>query len=137
MTRVEPRSSRAAPLERTPRWGLCCAFVNEPIMFRTTTAAYLARLPPKARVSFLRDEIKPETLKEQAKKVVAKEAVFDRNGAKAVYVVDAGKLQAVNVTTGAAVGSSLELVDGPTVGTRVVRNPTGENFDGQRIKEGE
>jgi RND family efflux transporter MFP subunit len=90
-----------------------------------------------ARVSFLRDEIKPETLQEKAKKIVAKEAVLDRNGAKTIFVVDSGKLVAVNVTTGTAVGSSVELIDGPTVGTRVVRNPTSENFDGQRIKEGE
>ena len=90
-----------------------------------------------ARVSLLRQEIKPEALKEKAKKVVAKEAVLERNGAKLVFAVDNGKLQALNVTTGVAVGGSIELVDGPAVGTRVVRNPTSENFDGQRIKEGE
>jgi HlyD family secretion protein len=90
-----------------------------------------------ARVSLLRDAIKPETLKEKAKKVVAKEAVLERNGGKVVFAVDNGKLQSLNVTTGVAVGSSVELVDGPAVGTRVVRNPTSENFDGQRIKEGE
>jgi HlyD family secretion protein len=90
-----------------------------------------------ARVSFLREELKTETLKEKAKKVVAKEAILERNGSKIVFVVENGKLQSVNVATGVAVGSSVELTDGPVVGTRVVKNPTPDNFDGQRIKEGE
>jgi HlyD family secretion protein len=90
-----------------------------------------------ARVSFLREELKPESLQEKPKKVVAKEAVVDRNGSKAVFVVDNGKLKLTNVAVGGAVGSSVELLDGPSVGARVVRNPTPENFDGQRIKEGE
>jgi UV DNA damage endonuclease len=36
-----------------PRLGLCCAFVAEPIKFRTTTARYLATLAPRPRRTFL------------------------------------------------------------------------------------
>lgn len=90
-----------------------------------------------ARVSFLREALKPESLQEKPKKVVAKEAIVDRNGAKAVFVVDSGKLKLTNVSVGGPVGSSIELLEGPSVGARIVRNPTSENFDGQRIKEGE
>jgi HlyD family secretion protein len=90
-----------------------------------------------ARVSFLREALKPDSLQEKPKKVVAKEAIIHHNGSKALYVVDNGKLKLTNVAVGGPVGSSVELLEGPSVGVRVVRNPTSDNFDGQRIKEGE
>lgn len=94
-----------------------------------------------ARVSFLREEIKQENLKEKAKKVVAAGAVVERNGSKVVFVVEDGKLRAVNVVLGPgggpSLGGSVELLEGPPVGARVVRNPTNETFEGQRIKESE
>lgn len=37
------------------RLGLCCTFRDEPIRFRTTTATYLARLPPPRRTEHLRE----------------------------------------------------------------------------------
>jgi HlyD family secretion protein len=88
-----------------------------------------------ARVSFLREELKEESLKEAPKKVVAAEAVTAREGSKVLFAVESGKLRMVKVTTGGPVGSAIELLDGPPPGTRVVRKPTGEQFDGQRIKE--
>jgi hypothetical protein len=42
----------------------------------------------------------------------------------------------VKVRVGGAVGSSVELLDGPPPGTRVVSKPTSDHFEGQRIKEG-
>jgi HlyD family secretion protein len=90
-----------------------------------------------ARVSFLREELKPETLQEKAKKVVAADAIFERNGVKGVYLVEDGKLRFVSVVTGVVVGPAIELTEGPAAGARVVKNPNSENFDGQRIKEGE
>lgn len=90
-----------------------------------------------ARVSFLREELAPESLAAKPKKVVAADAIADRDGAKIVYVVEDGKLRGVKVALGAATGGSVELLDGPAVGARVVRKPTAENFEGQRIKESE
>jgi len=90
-----------------------------------------------ARVSFLREELQEEALKQRPKKMVASEAIVDLNGAKALYVVEDGKLRAVNVSVGAPAGGSVELLDGPPVGAKVVRNPSADNFDGQRIKQAE
>ncbi|MBC8133088.1 MAG: efflux RND transporter periplasmic adaptor subunit [Deltaproteobacteria bacterium] len=87
-----------------------------------------------ARVSFLREELKEEALKQASKKVVAADAVVDRDGAKVVFVFEEGKLRMTKVATGAAVGGSIELLDGPSVGARVVRTPSSDNFDGQRVK---
>ena len=90
-----------------------------------------------ARVSFLKEELSTETLAEAPKKVVAAEAVATRGKDQVLFVVEDGRLRAVKVTAGQAVGSSLELTAGPPPGTRVVKNPTPETFDGQRIKEAE
>ena len=90
-----------------------------------------------ARVSFLRDEIKEDSLKEKPKKVVSADAVVDRGGQKVVFVVDSEKLKMVNVSVGQTIGSSVELVDGPAAGAKVVRSPAPALYDGQRIKESE
>lgn len=88
-----------------------------------------------ARVSFLTKAITDEALKEAPKKVVASEAVVDRNGAKVVFVVESGKLRSQTVKVGATNGSTVELIDGPAAGAKVVAKPTAETADGQRIKE--
>jgi len=89
-----------------------------------------------ARVSFLSKAITDEALKEAPKRVVAAEAVADRGGQKVVFAVDSGKLHAVPVKLGGAVGgSAVELLDGPAPGVKVVAKPTNETTDGQRIKE--
>src|SRR5512139_2814396 len=50
----EERHPAVADAERRVRprlrLGLCCQFVNQPIRFRTTTAAALVRLPRKAQL---------------------------------------------------------------------------------------
>jgi UV DNA damage endonuclease len=49
-----PRKPRAAALPRAlPRLGLCCQFVEQPIRFRTTTAAALGALPRRAQLERL------------------------------------------------------------------------------------
>jgi HlyD family secretion protein len=88
-----------------------------------------------ARVSFLREELREDSLKEAPKKVVAAEAVTERDGGKVLFAIDGGKLRQIKVKVGGPVGSALELLDGPAPGTRVVRQPTADQFDGQRIKE--
>lgn len=89
-----------------------------------------------ARVSFLSKAITDDALKESPKRVVANEAVVERGGQKIVFAVESGKLRAFPVKVGGPVGgSAVELLDGPTPGTKVVAKPTAETADGQRIKE--
>jgi multidrug efflux pump subunit AcrA (membrane-fusion protein) len=88
-----------------------------------------------ARVSFLSKAITDDALKEAPKKVVAGDAIVERDGRKVVFTVDSGKLHAYPVKPGGPVGGSVELLDGPPPGTKVVAKPTVETQDGQRIKE--
>jgi RND family efflux transporter MFP subunit len=88
-----------------------------------------------ARVSFLAKAITDEALKEAPKRVVLAESIVEREGKKVVFVVDSGKLHAVQVKAGGPVGSSVELIDGPPPGTKVVASPTVDTQDGQSIKE--
>lgn len=88
-----------------------------------------------ARVSFLSKAITDDALKEAPKKVVTPDAIVERDGRKVVFTVDNGKLHAYPVKPGGPVGPSVELLDGPPPGTKVVAKPTSETQDGQRIKE--
>lgn len=89
-----------------------------------------------ARVSFLSKAITDDALKEAPKKVVASDAVVDRDGKKVVFTIDNGKLHAYPVKVGGAVGATaVELLDGPPPATKVVARPAAEIADGQRIKE--
>lgn len=89
-----------------------------------------------ARVSFLSKPITVEALKESPKRVVASDAIVDRDGQKVVFVVDSGKLHVFPVKVGGAVGTTaVELLDGPAPGVKVVAKPTRDTADGQRIKE--
>ncbi len=90
-----------------------------------------------ARVSFLAKPITDAALKEAPKRVVAGDAVVERGGQKVVFAVDSGKLHAIPVKVGGPVGSSVELLDGPPPGTKVVAKPAADTQDGQRIKESE
>ena len=89
-----------------------------------------------ARVSFLSKAITDDALKEAPKRVVASEAVVERDGQKLVFAVESGKLRAFPVKTAGPVGAAaIELLDGPPPGVKVVAKPTKETADGQRIKE--
>jgi RND family efflux transporter MFP subunit len=91
----------------------------------------------QARVSFLSAELAAESLVEAPKKVVAASAIVERDGRKAVWTVESGRLHLVYVSVGAPVGTSVELAEGPVAGTRVVSAPARDLFEGQRIKEPE
>lgn len=98
----------------------------------------LGALPEmSARVGFLREELSQEALAAAAKKLVLADAIGERDGRPIVYVVEDGKLRSVEVEVGAADGERVELLDGPPAGARVVRKPTAENFDGQKVKDRE
>jgi len=88
-------------------------------------------------VSFLSEEIKEETLKEKPKKIVAADALAERDGRKVLFTIEEGKVRVVPVQVGASLGSSVELLDGPAPGTRIVNKPSAELVEGQGIKERE
>jgi RND family efflux transporter MFP subunit len=89
-----------------------------------------------ARVSFLSKAITDDALKEAPKKVVASDAVVEREGKKLVFTIDNGKLHAYPVKVGGTVwASAVELLDGPPPGTKVVAKPAADVADGQRNKE--
>jgi HlyD family secretion protein len=113
------------------------ATVVAKVKFRDTMEGILPDMA--ARVSFLSEEIKPETLQEKPKKIVAADAITEREGSKVLFVIEDGKLRVARVQVGPPMtsGGSVELLDGPPAGTRVVNKPSGELFAGQPIKERE
>ena len=68
------------------------------VKFKDTLEGVLPDM--SARVSFLREELKEESLKETPKQVVASEAVTERDGSKVLFAVEDGKLRMVKVKTG-------------------------------------
>jgi RND family efflux transporter MFP subunit len=88
-----------------------------------------------ARVSFLAKALDASELKIPPKKVVPQNAIVDRGGAKHVFVIDGGKVRLVPVTLGPAFAGGFEFVEGPTPGTRLVKDPPAALADGQQIKE--
>lgn len=88
-----------------------------------------------ARVSFLAKALDAAELKVPPKKIIPENAIADRGGVKHVFVVDGGKVRMVQVTLGPKFGSGFEEVEGPTPGTRLVRDPLPSLADGQPVKE--
>src|SRR5579871_4056509 len=74
------------------------------------------RLAPdmSARVSFLAKDLDASVLNEAPKIVVPKEAIVDRGGDKAVFVLkDEGKVELVRIQVGREAEGGFELVEGP------------------------
>jgi RND family efflux transporter MFP subunit len=95
-----------------------------------------ARLWPEmsARVSFLAAELDEKLRKQPAKKVVARSAIVQNDGRPAVWIVEDRKVRKVPVNLGSAMGSNVEVVDGPGPGTLVVLSPPDDLRAGQTIK---
>lgn len=90
-----------------------------------------------ARVSFLAQALSEEAMKEPPKRVVPESAIAERAGAKVVFVVSDGQARMVPIKVGGPAPGGLELLDGPSPGTRLVSNPPADLADGQKIKEKE
>jgi len=88
-----------------------------------------------AKVLFLSRPLRETELNEPPKTVVPANAVLDRGAAKAVFVLSDGRVHLVPVVLGAAMGTSLELKQGPPPGTKVVLDPAGSLADGDAVKE--
>lgn len=88
-----------------------------------------------ARVSFLEAPLDVAKLKERPIRIVPASAVVDRGGVKVVFTLNEGKAHMVPVTLGTSAAGGLELVDGPTPGTKIVSEPPAALADGQSIEE--
>ena len=88
-----------------------------------------------ARVSFLSKELDAAEMKAPSKTVLPASAIVDRAGSKAVFVLADGKVSLVSVKLGEALEGGFVLLEGPSPGTRVVKNPAGTLRDGQAVKE--
>jgi multidrug efflux pump subunit AcrA (membrane-fusion protein) len=88
-----------------------------------------------ARVSFLEAELDDEARKEPARVIVPANAITERDGNKVVFVVEDGALRMNAVELGDEFGNGFELVSGPPAGAQVVREPSRELQDGQKVKQ--
>ncbi len=88
-----------------------------------------------ARVSFLTAELDPAQLKAPPKVIVPGNAVVTVNGNKVVYVLQDGQARMRPIRLGPAFGSGFEVVDGPSPGTKLIKDPPPNLADGQRVKE--
>ncbi len=127
------RRYRGTTTEIGKRINRAKATVIAKVKFKDTIDGVLPDM--SARVSFLTEEIKEDSLKEKPKKVVAATALADREGSKVLFVIEDEKLRIVKVRIGEPVGGSVEILDGPAAGARVVNNPSDQLYAEQKIKE--
>ncbi|UTM18250.1 efflux RND transporter periplasmic adaptor subunit [Bacillus paranthracis] len=71
------------------------------------------------------------------KKMVAvpTKSIVEKGDDAFVYVEDKGKLRKQNVKKGSTDGDWTEIVEGVTVGQKVVKNPSEDVYDGMEVKE--
>jgi HlyD family secretion protein len=124
---------RGEAVEISPKINRAKATVGVKVKFIDSTEGVLPEM--SARVSFLTEALEAEKMKEAPKTVVPASAVTDRAGAKVVFALDGEEVRMRTIKLGPAFGGGFELIDGPAVGTRLVKNPAATLSDGQRIKE--
>jgi multidrug efflux pump subunit AcrA (membrane-fusion protein) len=89
-----------------------------------------------AKVSFLTKALDAEALKAAPKLIVPSDAVVEQSGRKVVFTIDDGHAKALPVVVKGPFGDgTVELADGPTTGTRVIRRPGDKIRDGVSVKE--
>jgi RND family efflux transporter MFP subunit len=88
-----------------------------------------------AKVSFLSKKLDDEALKAAPKLVVPADAVLARDGHKVVLTIEDDHVKAMPVTIVATSGNVVELKDGPSPGTRVIRHPDDKLREGAAVKE--
>jgi RND family efflux transporter MFP subunit len=118
--------------EITPQVDRAKATVIVKVAFDDATEGVLPDM--SARVSFLAKALDAEAVKVPPKTVVPGAAVVERGGTKVVFVLDEGKARMVPVQLGEPFGSGFELLNGPTPGTRIVKDPPKTLADGQSVK---
>ncbi|PFR30818.1 efflux transporter periplasmic adaptor subunit [Bacillus cereus] len=71
------------------------------------------------------------------KKMIAvpSKSIVEKDGEPFVYVEEKGKLRKQNVKKGSTDGDWTEVLEGVTVGQKVVKNPSDDVYDGMEVKE--
>jgi RND family efflux transporter MFP subunit len=85
-----------------------------------------------AKVAFLTQPVKPEETTPLT--VVHQDAVIDRNGKKAVFLINDDYVVETVITVGSALGESVEVLSGLSVGDRVVINPSRKLKSRDRVR---
>jgi HlyD family secretion protein len=124
-------SWRGRVREITPRVDRAKATVTVKVEFLDPVDRVLPDMA--ARVNVLVKELEAKEDREPPKIVVPATAIADRNGAKVVFVLEEDVARMRPVTLGEPVGSGFQLVDGPPAGTTLVREPSAELTDGQKV----
>lgn len=89
-----------------------------------------------AKVSFLTKALDDAALAAAPKLVAPADAIVDAGGRKVVFTVEDGRAKALPVVVKGPFGDGgVELADGPTTGTRVIRRPDEKIRDGAPVKE--
>jgi HlyD family secretion protein len=127
------RRYRGEAIEIMPRVNRSKATVGVKVKFLDKTENVLPDM--SARVSFLKNALEEDQMKEKPKTVVPASAVTERGGNKVVFVVDNEKVKMRAVSLGAPFADGFELMQGPEPGTKVVKSPPSTLSDGMRIKE--
>ncbi|MED0982955.1 HlyD family efflux transporter periplasmic adaptor subunit [Bacillus paramycoides] len=66
---------------------------------------------------------------------VPSKSIVEKGDDAFVYIEEKGKLRKQNVKKGATDGDWTEIVEGATVGQKVVKNPSDDVYDGMEVKE--
>ncbi|EOO70296.1 efflux transporter, RND family, MFP subunit [Bacillus cereus VD021] len=66
---------------------------------------------------------------------VPSKSIVEKDGDLFVYIEDKGKLRKQNVKKGSTDGDWTEVLEGVTVGQKVVKNPSDNVYDGMEVKE--
>jgi RND family efflux transporter MFP subunit len=119
--------------ETSPRVNRAKATVTVKVGFEGDREGVLPEM--SARVTFLAKERDPGAEREKPKIVVPAAAITERDGGKVVFVFDDGEVRVRSIQTGEEIGTGYELLEGPGPGTRVVRDPTEQLTDRQKVKE--
>lgn len=66
---------------------------------------------------------------------VPSKSIVEKGEDAFVYIEEKGKLRKQNVKKGSTDGDWTEIVEGATVGQKVVKNPSDDVYDGMEVKE--
>ncbi|MBN8704951.1 MAG: efflux RND transporter periplasmic adaptor subunit [Bacteroidetes bacterium] len=97
------------------------ATVLTKVRFRKTDEKVLPEM--RAKVNFLNDKAKTDSVQESPKLTIPVASVVTRNDQKVVFVLSNGKVNERPVSLGSSAGSRVEVLSGVEAGERVVLRP--------------
>jgi len=106
------------------------------VLVKVAFIKYDSRVLPEmgAKVLFLTKPSEKSSLQDKPFLSLPASAVTDRDGKKVAFRVTDNAASAVSLTTGRLLGSSIEIIDGLTVGEKVIDNLGPNISDGVKVK---